>query len=74
MKIPVDVIALSTIILFAFAAPRDQVHKATPDSPRSKSEFCEEIRVEVNLSVESGILTQERADDIVDRCINTNWG
>ena len=74
MKIPVDVIALSTVVLFAFASPRDQVHKATPDSPRSKSEFCEEIKVEVNLSVEDGILTQERADTIVERCLNTDWG
>ena len=74
MKIPVDVIALSTIVLFAFAAPRDEVNKVTPDSPRTQSELCEEVRVEVNLSVEAELLTQEQADRIVERCFNTNWG
>lgn len=74
MKVPVDVIALSTIVLFAFAAPKDQVNKVPSDTPRTASQLCEEVRVEVNLSVEAGLLTQEQADGIVDRCFNVNWG
>ena len=74
MKPRVDIIALSTILLFAVAVPREQVHKETPDSPRSKSEFCEEVRVEVELSIEAGLLSQEQSEGIIERCLNTNWG
>jgi len=46
--------------------------KGSPsDWPRTKTEFCQEVAYEVRLSVEAGLLSDEQADQIIDRCHST---
>ena len=69
MRIIPALLINATIIVGGCLVITDQLLPKQPEEPfRIREVFCEEVRYELNESVRSELLTQERADEIVQRC------
>lgn len=69
MRILPALLINATLIVGGCLVITDQVLPKQPEEPsRARGVLCEEVRYELNESVKSGLLTQERANEIVQRC------
>lgn len=50
------------------------INKQPPDIVRTPRELCTEVSFEVQESVKFGLLTQEQADNIIERCFRIYVG
>ena len=62
------------LVLFFSAIALDSVFSSSEPRVRSDQELCIELSREVNISVESGLLTKEEAEAISARCYQLYGG
>jgi len=62
-----SIVGMSTLLAIIFSTGPEQ-HKA--QAARTDYELCQEVEVELQIAVEQGMITEQEARRITDRCFD----